>query len=96
MEQVHRWKSEPWQRKEPGSRLTAKQRALESKSQRERSQMENKSTQKAYVVFPKYLYSLDMRHKFYVELNIPLRMEEIMERMQLAFPNCELKTRREK
>lgn len=96
METKHKWKSdEPWKQREPGARLNSKQRALQSKSQHERSVMERRSTQNVKVVFKDSLTGLpNVFHKFQIELEIPLSQKEIMERVHMAFPELELKGRK--
>lgn len=93
METKHKWKSdEPWKQKEPGGRLNAKQRALQSKSDHERAIMEKRSAQNVKVIFKDSLTGLpDVFHKFQIEMEIPLSQKEIMQRVHMAFPELELR-----
>lgn len=87
METKYKWKSDPWQRKEPGSRMSQKQKFSQVRSERERAQMENK--QHVKVIFHRnWIFGLpDMLNKFQIEMKVPISHQEIMERMQKAFPN---------
>lgn len=95
METKHKWKGdEHWKKKEPGARLSIKQKALHNKSEHERSVMEKRSTQNVKVIFKDSLTGLpDVFHKFQIELEIPLTQKEIMQRVHAAFPELELKQR---
>lgn len=97
METKYRWKGdEPWKRskKEPDASWNRNQKRIQSKSVHERSVMEKESTQLVKVVFERnWIFGLpDMLNEFKVQLKIPLCHQEIMERMQKAFPGLKLVT----
>lgn len=81
---------EPWKKKEPQNRLTQKEKAALEKSSAERATMEKHSTQNVIVRFNKYLIARELVRSFTVNIQIPLRKNEIMERMAAAFPGLEI------
>lgn len=84
-------KRAPWKKKEPYS-MSGKERAAEDRSIFERARMEERSTQNVVVKFNKYLIVKELVHSFTVNMKIPLRRTEVMERMGAAFPGLEIRT----
>lgn len=94
MKTVHEWRSdEPWKKHEPDSRLSKKdlkQRFMKSKSQIERKEMSERQLVKV-IFYENWIFGLpDMLDQFKVKLKIPISHQEIMERMQNAFPGYNL------
>ncbi|MCJ7459209.1 MAG: hypothetical protein MUP17_09480 [candidate division Zixibacteria bacterium] len=78
---------QPWKKKEPGRRLSDKARALQEKSEQERTAMSQKATQLVKIIFHKKLWGLPNQFRgVALQFSQPLRMEEIRERMHSAFP----------
>lgn len=86
-EQVWR---EPWKKKEPQNRLSEKEKTGMEKSVAERATMEKLSIQRVIVRFNKYLIPKEMFYSFTVNMRIPLRRTEIIERMAAAFPEMSI------
>jgi hypothetical protein len=85
-------KREIWKKKEP-SMVTEKETTFDERSDAERTMMELASAQNVTVVFHKYVIPRgDLLHTFTVNMRIPLRRSEVMERMATAFPGLEIKT----
>lgn len=78
---------EPWKKKEPQNRLSEKEKTSMEKSVAERASMEKRSIQHVIVKFNKYLIPKEMFYNFTVNMKIPLRRTEIIERMAAAFPD---------
>jgi len=78
---------QPWKKKEPGGRLNDKQRNLQEKSAQERMDMSQKATQHVKIVFFKTkLWKMSHFHGIGLEFSIPMRKEEIRDRIHQAFP----------
>lgn len=77
---------QPWKRREPGGRLNKSQKIALAKSEIERVEMNEKATQKVKIVFHKKLWHMNQFPGVTLEFSIPLRMDEIRERMHNAFP----------
>lgn len=78
---------EPWKKKEPGARLSQKavkdQRAME----RQRRRTERALTQQLIIECNKDLFGTPGLYKsFTLRVKIPLRKDEIENRMKAAFP----------
>jgi len=86
MKQIKEWK-EPWKRKEPGVRLSQKEKRHQSHYEQQRSHMEAVSTQKVKIYCNKNVFlPPGLFTSFTVKVKIPLRESEFMERMRAAFP----------
>lgn len=86
---VKRWK-EPWKNKEPDGRLS--ERALNDQKAIERQRLEaeeNLVLSVRVTCLKTKLYRMGFFNSFNVHVNIPMRYEEIMERMAKAFPELE-------
>ena len=86
--EIKKWK-EPWKKKELGARLS--KRALKDGKimDQQRSKMKKAATQKIVFVCHKQLAFPGLYKKFTVIAKIPLRKEEIDERMRAAFPELD-------
>lgn len=84
MKQVKEWK-EPWKKKEPGARLSS--RALKDQQICHKQREDMEKTQDVKVFCKRELFSqAGLFYSFTVSMKIPLRKEEIDERMKAAFP----------
>ena len=79
-----------WRRKEPGARLSKKQKRLLAKSDFERAAMELRSTQNVRVIFSKKLWAVHLVHSFHVSMKNPLSRDEVINKMMSAFPGLVL------
>lgn len=86
MKQVKDWK-EPWKKKEPGARLSKRERYTKKLNEDQRAHMDAISTQKVTVTIHKNLLGTPGLFKsFTVRVKIPLNKTEIDERIRAAFP----------
>lgn len=85
------WKGdEPWKKKEPGARLSKKDKARQEHFEAERRKMERIHSQKVKIICHKaLLLPPGLFKSFTVRVNIPLRKAEIDKRMADAFPELE-------
>ena len=86
MKQIHTWK-EPWKQKE---NKTQRKQTIQGIDDAHFSKMANQNVK---VIFPKLLYRQNFFYSFKIQLDSPLLMEDIMDRVQKAFP--ELSSKRE-
>ncbi len=85
MEQVKKWK-EPWKKKEFGARLSKKALKDQSIGAHQRLKMQRAVTQRIRIVCHKELLLPGLFKSFVVKMKLPLRKDEIDERMKAAFP----------
>lgn len=77
---------QPWKKKEPGGRLNQSQKIAQAKSQIERVEMKEKATQEVTIIFHKKLWHMNQYRGVTLRFSIPLRMDEIRQRIHNAFP----------
>lgn len=85
MKRVHEWE-EPWKKKEPGSRLSARALKDQKAMERQREDMDHNMIQHVVFVCHKELLMPGLFKNFTVKMRIPLRYEEIRKRVIAAFP----------
>ena len=84
VKRVHEW-DEPWKKKEK-NRLNEKKRVSQNLYDQQRELMEVSSTQHVRFTCHKELLLPGLYRNFTVKVKIPLRYEEIKERVKAAFP----------
>ena len=83
---VKEWK-EPWKKKEFGARLSKRALKDQQLGDKQRNRMKKAATQDIKIEFHRALLGTPGLFKvFTLKMKIPLRMEEIEEKMKLAFP----------
>lgn len=87
MKQVKTWK-EPWKKGEPGGRLSNRAMKDQKIMEKQAAEMKQAATQKIRVYCNKNLFLPGIFKSFTVNVSIPLREEEILEKMSLAFPGA--------
>ena len=86
MKRVKEWK-EPWKKKEPNARLSNRALKDERIGKKQRSRMERLATLRVRITCHKSLFLMPgLFRSFNVQVSIPMRESEFMERMKAAFP----------
>ena len=84
MKRIKEYK-EPWKKKEPGARLSARAQKDRMICQKQRNEMEKSQDVKIILKRP-FFNESGLFYSFTVNMEIPLRKEEIDQRMKAAFP----------
>ena len=86
MNRLKSWE-EPWKKKEPGARLSKKEKESQEHYDKQRRKMQRIHTKKVKIICHKaLLLPPGLFKSFTVRVNVPLRRDEINKRMAAAFP----------
>lgn len=77
--------NEPWKKKEPGARLSARAQKDQQICQKQRSEMDDSQHVKVFCN-REFFRESGLFYSFSVHMKIPLRKQEIDQRMKAAFP----------